>query len=424
MNAAAPSTTTESHAAYDAYRGYQARSLELNMQRGQPSSADFDLAVGILNSVGPQDLVTGSGIDVRNYPGGTAGLPEARTLFGRYLDVPAEQVLVWNNASLEVQAHTFTSMLLKGAGGKLPWTGTAPKVIVAVPGYDRHFTLLQSLGFELLSVAMQADGPDVDAVEALVASDDSIRGILFVPTYSNPGGETTSLAKARRLSALTASAADFTIFADDAYRVHHLSSTDRDEAVNFVDLVAAAGNPDGAYVFASTSKITYAGAGLGFVASSRANIAALGSWLGALSIGPNKIEQLRHVKFLEGYPGGLDGLMADHAALIAPKFAAVQEVLTEQLGGTGLASWNRPKGGYFVSVDTALPVADRVVALAEKVGVSLTPAGAAFPDGKDPNNSNIRLAPTRPELADVRLAMEVFTTCIKLASEEYEAGQR
>ncbi|MCW2522272.1 MAG: transcriptional regulator with domain and aminotransferase domain protein, partial [Frankiales bacterium] len=209
------------------------------------------------------------------------------------------------------------------------------------------------------------------------------------------------------------------VFADDAYRVHHLSATDRDTAVNFVDLAQAAGNPDRAFVFASTSKVTFAGAGLGFVASSVANIAALSAYLGALSIGPNKIEQLRHVRFLSSYPGGVAGLMAEHAALIAPKFAAVEEILSERLGGSGLATWSTPKGGYFISLDTALPIADRVVELADQAGVSLTPAGATYPEGKDPSNSNIRLAPTRPELAEVRLAMEVVATCVQLASAEY-----
>ena len=414
--ASSPATGTAARAAYETY---QARQLNLSMERGQPSTADFDLSSGLLSAVGPQDVVTDAGIDIRNYPGGTAGLAEVRALFGEYLDVPAEQVLVWNNASLEVQAHVFTQMLLEGPPSTGPWMGTAPTIIVTVPGYDRHFSLLQTLGYDLATVPMQADGPDVDAIESLVARNPRIRGLLFVPTYSNPGGETISAAKAQRLSALTAGR-NFTIFADDAYRVHHLSDADHDEPINFVELVAATGNPDGAFVFASTSKITFAGGGLGFVASSTANISRLGSWLGNLSIGPNKVEQLRHVKFLTSYPGGLSGLMTDHAALIAPKFAAVQDVLTEQLGGTGLASWTRPKGGYFVSVDTALPVADRVVELAAGVGVGLTPAGAAFPNGVDPHNRNIRLAPTRPTLDEVRLAMEVFAACVKLASEEYQ----
>ena len=418
--AAANSASTAGSDAQTVYDGYLAQNLELNMQRGQPSTADFDLSNAMLQNIGPGDITTQEGLDARNYSAGAEGLLEARTLFAQYLSVEPEQVLVWNNASLELQAHVFTKMLLKGHRGGSPWVGGQPTMVVAAPGYDRHFTLLEQLGFRLAVVDMQADGPDVDAIEALIASDPSVRGILFVPTYSNPGGETISLAKAQQLATLTSG--DFTIFADDAYRAHHLSADDRDEPVNLVELVAAAGNPDGAFVFASTSKITFAGAGLGFVASSAANIKDLAAHIGKLSIGPNKIEQLRHVTFLTGYPGGIDGLMAAHAALIAPKFAAVDDVLTAELGGTGLATWTTPKGGYFISLDTALPVADRVVALSKAAGVSLTPAGAAFPGSKDPRNTNIRLAPTRPELAEVVLAMRVVAACIKLASEQHQSA--
>ena len=411
-------TTSTGSAAQDAYAAFQAQKLDLNMQRGQPSSADFDLSDEMLQIVGPADLTTQAGLDARNYSVGATGLIEARTLFADYLAVAPDNVLVWNNASLELQAHVFTRLLLKGLPGGAPWVGTAPTIVVATPGYDRHFTLLAELGFRLATVDMQSDGPDLDAIEALVETDDSIRGILFVPTYSNPGGQTIAPAKAARLAALAAGPTGFTIFADDAYRAHHLSAAHRDKPVNFVELVAAAGNPDGAFVFASTSKITFAGAGLGFVASSEANIARLAGYLGKLSIGPNKIEQLRHAKFLRAYPGGIEGLMSAHAALIAPKFAAVDEVLSTELGDSGLATWTTPNGGYFISLDTALPVADRVIALAKDAGVSLTPAGAAFPDGKDPNNTNIRLAPTRPDLDEVLLAMRVVATCIKLASAQ------
>ncbi|UQX88039.1 hypothetical protein M6D93_17330 [Jatrophihabitans telluris] len=417
------SDASEASEAYDAYNAYKARGLKLNMQRGQPSDADFDLSNALLQAVGADDVVAAGGIDIRNYPGGVAGLAEARELFGDYLGLAAANVLVWNNASLELQGHVLTQMLLQGPRNRSPWAAHAPTIVVTTPGYDRHFTLLESLGFRLAMVDMQADGPDVQAIEALVERDPSVRGVLFVPTYSNPGGETISAAKAERLAALTASAADFTIFADDAYRAHHLSDTDRDTPVNFVELVAAAGNPDGAYVFASTSKITFSGAGLGFVGASETNIAHLSSYLFALSIGPNKIEQLRHVKFLSGYPGGIAGLMSAHAALIAPKFAAVEQILSSELGGTGLARWTSPKGGYFVSLDTTRPIADKVVELANGAGVSLTPAGSTFPPGRDETNTNIRLAPTRPELADVELAMRVVAVCIRLASEEYDAAQ-
>ena len=415
-----PSAAPNASAARQSYDAYVARGLSLNMQRGQPSDADFALSDGLLTAVTAEGLVTSGGVDVRNYPGGVAGLPEARQLFGDYLGLPAAQVLVWNNASLELQAHVLTKMLLRGAGSA-PWVDASPTVIVTTPGYDRHFTLLQALGYRLVTVDMQADGPDVEAIARIAGQDASVVGLLFVPTYSNPGGETISVEKAEQLAAMPTANAEFTIFADDAYRAHHLDPQHPDRVVNFVELCAAAGNPNRAWVFASTSKITYAGAGLGFVGTSPANIKALSDHLFALSIGPNKLEQLRHVNFLRSYPGGIDGLMAAHAALIAPKFAAVDEILTRELGATGLATWTSPAGGYFISLDTALPVADRVVELAAGAGVSLTPAGATFPGGLDPRNSNIRIAPTRPALADVQLAAEVMATCIKLASAEHAA---
>lgn len=413
----------------EVYEEYKSRGLKLNMQRGQPSDADFDLSRDLLLAVGPDDIVTPGGTDVRNYPGGVGGLAEARAAFAPYLNVSPDQIVVWNNASLELQAHVLTMMLLRGPrSGRAtepatPWFGTSPKIIVNAPGYDRHFTLLEQLGFGLVSVGMEPDGFDVEEIERIAKADPTVCGVLFVPTYSNPGGETLSEAKARRLVSLEAAHPEFRIFADDAYRVHHLSQDEQDTPVDLIGLAAEAGQPDRVFVFASTSKITFSGAGLGFVASSGGNIAHLNEYLSAISIGPNKIEQWRHVRFLQAYPGGLTGLMADHGALIAPKFAAVDEILTQRLGDSGLATWAKPRGGYFISLDTTHPVADRVVALAAAAGVSLTPAGATYPGGQDPNNSNIRLAPTRPELADVRLAMEVVAACIQLASEEYLAQQ-
>ncbi|WP_407538672.1 aminopeptidase [Deinococcus radiomollis] len=410
-------------AAREQYEAFKALGLKLNMQRGQPSDQDFDLSTGLLNAVGPHDTLTRSGQDIRNYSaGGVAGLPEARELFGALMNVSAEQTLVWNNASLELQGHVLTWALLKGLPSSTSsWATQNPQMIVTTPGYDRHFLLLQTLGFELLTVDMQPDGPDVEAIERLAQSSERVKGVLFVPTYSNPGGESISAAKAERLAAMKAAARDFTLFADDAYRVHHLYPENRDVAVNFVDLCAAAGNPDRAFVFSSTSKVTFAGAGLGFLASSAANVKALGGWLNAQSIGPNKVEQWRHVRFLEEYPGGVEGLMARHAEIIAPKFAAVDEVLSAELGRGGeLASWGTPKGGYFISLDTTLPVAKRVVELAAAAGVSLTPAGATYPGGHDPKNSNIRLAPTRPPADEVRQAMQVVAACIRLASEDHQ----
>ena len=411
--------TTPLAAARAAYDEFVALELKLNLQRGQPSDADFDLSDGLLTAVTP-GATTMDGIDLRNYPGGVAGLPSARALFGRYLGLDAANTVVWNNSSLELQALVLGFALLHGVPGSSGgWVHSRPKMVVTTPGYDRHFLLLATLGFELVTVGMEPDGPDVAAIEA-AAADPSVKGVLFVPTYSNPGGETISVAKAARLAGLEAAASDFTIFADDAYRAHHLGEPA--DTVNFVELCTAAGYPDRAFVFGSTSKITYASGGLGFVGTSAANVAWLVKLLGAQSIGPNKVEQARHVRFLEGYPGGVDGLMRAHAALIAPKFAMVDEVLSAELGTDGsLATCTTPRGGYFSSVFTAAPVAARVVELANAAGVSLTPAGATYPGGADPENRNIRLAPTRPPLDEVRTAMQVAAACIRLATEEYRA---
>jgi DNA-binding transcriptional MocR family regulator len=411
-----PTSLADARAHYDELA---ALGLRLDLQRGQPSDADFALSDGLLSAVSAGET-TMDGIDLRNYPGGVTGLPGARALFGRYLGTDAANVVVWNNSSLELQGLVLSAALLHGVrGSERGWVHDRPKLVVTVPGYDRHFLLLETLGFELVAVDMHPDGPDVAAIEA-AASDPRIKGVLFVPTYSNPGGETISADKARRLASLSAAADDFTIFADDAYRAHHLGEPDA--TVNLVELCARAGQPDRAFVFGSTSKITFASGGLGFVGTSTANVAWLSELLSAQSIGPNKVEQARHVRFIEGYPGGMDGLMRAHAALIAPKFAAVDEVLSAELGTDGtFATWTTPRGGYFSSLFTTEPVAARVVELANAAGVSLTPAGATYPGGIDPANRNIRLAPTRPPVDEVRTAMTVAAACVRLATQEYRA---
>ena len=403
------------------YEAIQARNLSLNMQRGQPSDADFDLSNAMLTIVDGTDTVTPSGIALRNYPGGQTGLPEARELFATVLGVQSDEMIVGNNASLKLMSNTLMWALLRGLkDSDRSWGQQSPKMIVTVPGYDRHFSLLDALGFEMVSVAITPDGPDMDAVEALAASDPAIKGITFVPTYSNPTGDTVSDEVVKRLASMKTAAPDFTIFADDAYRVHHLTD-DPAQPLNLLRACEAAGNPDRVYLFGSTSKITFAGAGIGFMASSIANVAYLTKLTGFQSIGPNKIEQYRHVKFITSYPGGLAGLMRDHAANLRPKFEAVQEVLRRELGDGRFATWTQPKGGYFVSLDTVCPVADRVVALAKGAGVALTPAGATYPFKQDPNNSNIRLSPSRPPVAEVTEAMEVVALCVKMATLEYNA---
>lgn len=402
---------------------YKAMNLQLNMQRGQPSDEDFDLSNPMLTIVDETDVVSPGGVALRNYPGGVAGLAEARALFGGMLGIRPEETIVGNNASLRLMSNTLMWALLRGLlHSEGPWIHQSPKLIVTVPGYDRHFALADALGFEMVLAPMTPDGPDMDKVEALAAADPSIKGLFFVPTYSNPTGDTVSDETVRRLAAMQTAAPDFTIFADDAYVVHHLTD-EPERPLNLVRACEAAGNPDRTYLFGSTSKITFAGAGIGFMGSSLANVTYLTKLMGYQSIGPNKIEQYRHVKFINSYPGGLAGLMRDHARILKPKFDAVQRALAKELAGTGLATWTNPKGGYFVSLDTTRPVADRVVALAKEAGVALTPAGATYPHNHDPHNSNIRLSPSRPPVEEVEQAMEIVGLCVKLASAEYDAAE-
>jgi aspartate/methionine/tyrosine aminotransferase len=392
--------------------------LNLNLTRGQPGDDNFDLSNAMLTIVDDQTLVTPGGVALRNYPGGMAGIREARELFGSVLGVTADETLVGNNSSLSLQGNALMWALLVGViGSPNPWRQGPAKFIVTVPGYDRHFTMLERLGIEMLPVPMTESGPNMDEVERLAANDASVKGLIFVPTYSNPTGDTVSDETVERLAKMKTAAPDFTIFADDAYVVHHLTD-DPPQPKNLLRACEAAGNPDRVLIFGSTSKITFAGAGVGFMGCSQANVAHFSKLLGTQSIGPNKIEQYRHVLFLRSVDGGVAGLMKQHAALLRPKFDAVQHALEATLGGLDLATWTKPLGGYFVSLDTKKPVADRVVALAKEAGVALTPAGATYPGGKDPNNANIRLAPTRPPLAEVEKAMEVVAVCVKLASEE------
>ena len=401
----------------------KSQGLALNIERGQPSDDDFNLANPMLTIVDAADLTTPSNVAIRNYPGGMAGLPEARALFGEMLGVRPEETIVGNNSSLKLMSNTLMWAMLRGLkDSPRPWVKEeTTKFIVTVPGYDRHFTMLEALGIEMVCVDMTPNGPDMDAIEAL-ALDPTVRGMAFVPTHSNPTGDTMSDETVRRLASMPTGAPDFTIFADDAYIVHFLTDEPGKRPYNLLRACEEAGNPDRVYLFGSTSKITFAGAGIGFMAASAANVKYIVKLMGTQFIGPNKVEQYRHVKFIRSYPGGLMGLMADHAALLRPKFQAVQDVLERELGGTGLATWSSPQGGYFVSLDTTKPVADRVIALAKEAGVALTPAGATYPHGHDPHNANIRLSPSRPPAAEVEKAMEVVALCVKLASAEYEAN--
>lgn len=403
----------------DQFDGYKALNLNLAMTRGQPADSNFDLSNAMFTMVSGEDTVTPSGIEIRNYPGGVAGLPEAREVFGNMLGIKPEETLLGTNASLMIMNQVLTWALLKGVNGSpRPWIQDNPKLIVTVPGYDRHFKLAQGLGYELVPVDMTPDGPDMDQVEKLAAEDASIKGIYFVPVYSNPTGESISDDNVRRMVSMKTAAPDFTILADNAYAVHHLDPNDKTVPLNFVRAAEEAGNPNRAILFGSTSKVTFASGGIGFMGTSVDNIAFFSKLFGLTTIGPNKIEQYRHVRFFQTIDGGIDGLMAQHAQIIKPKFDVVHKVLDKHLAGSGLATWSRPKGGYFISLDTTKPIASRVVELAKELGVALTPAGATYPGGVDPNNKNIRLAPTRPPVEEVEKAMEVVALCIKLASAE------
>ena len=390
------------------------RGLKLDLTRGKPSPHQLDLSDELLDVQRP--LVSADGTDLRNY-GGLQGLPELREIFSAALQVPAEQLLAAGNSSLELM-HDALAFALLGVlpGGERRWVDE-PEIafLCPVPGYDRHFGVCERLGVTMIPVPMTAEGPDMDVVERLV-EDPKVKGIWCVPKYSNPDGTVYSDETVRRLAAMTTAAPDFRIFWDNAYAVHHLT----DEPAEIADLLALCaehGNQDRAFVFGSTSKITFAGGGVGFFGSSPANVEW---WLGRTakrSIGPDKINQLRHVRFLRDAEG-LREHMRRHAALVRPKFDAVDKILSAELGGTGLATWTSPAGGYFISLQVPEGCARAVVAKAKEVGIALTPAGASHPYGDDPEDRLIRIAPTFPELPELETAITGLTTCVRLVAAE------
>ena len=404
------------------YETFRARGLKLDMTRGKPAPEQLDLANDLLAFPGNRDHFTEAGEDARNY-GGLQGLPEARVLFSSMLGAPADRIAVGDNSSLAMMHDCIVWALLKGVpGSPAPWSQTpALAFLCPVPGYDRHFAICEEYGIRMLPVPMTGEGPDMDAVEALVA-DPAVKGMWCVPKYSNPSGEVYSDEVARRLAAMKTGAPDFRLFWDNAYAVHHLTER-RHEIADILDLCENAGNPDRAFVFASTSKVTLAGGGLAFFASSPANLRWYLARASKRTIGPDKLNQIRHVRFLKD-EAGLHRHMEKHRALLAPKFAAVVNALETGLAEAGIARWTHPEGGYFISVDVMDGAARRVVALAKDAGLALTPAGATWPHGRDPHDRNLRLAPTYPPLADVRIASEGIAICILLAAIEKHCATR
>lgn len=401
------------------YGALKERGLKLDLTRGKPGADQLDLSNGLLGL--PTSYRDRSGTDVRNY-GGLDGLAEIREIFGELLGVDAASVVAGGNSSLTMMYQVLTWMLLKGGpDSPRPWSQEETvKFVCPVPGYDRHFTMLAELGIEMVTVPMTPDGPDVAAVRALIADDPSVKGLWLVPTYANPTGSVCTQEVAAELMAMPAAAPDFRIMWDNAYAVHHLTEEETKSA-DALGLAAASGHPNRPIVFASTSKITFAGAGVAALAASPENRAWFLQRLGFAAIGPDKVNQLRHVEFF-GDADGVRAHMRKHRDLIAPKFAAVEHALSSRLSGLGIAEWTVPTGGYFVNLDVADGTASRVVALAKEAGIALTPAGSAFPHGQDPRDRNIRLAPTFPVLAEVEAAMAGVAVCVELAALEQLAG--
>jgi DNA-binding transcriptional MocR family regulator len=404
----------DQQAVVSAYQSFKQQGLKLDMSRGKPAPEQLDLSNGLLGALG--DFKAADGSDTRNY-GGAVGLPEARALFAALLELPAAQVVVDGNSSLALMHDTLAFCMLHGAAGSEPWVRQGPiSFLCPVPGYDRHFAICEALGIRMINVPMDGNGPDMALVERLVAEDASIKGMWCVPKYSNPGGVVYSDEVVRRLAAMPTAAADFRLMWDDAYRFHHLGE-ERISITGVVDACAAAGHPDRAVVFASTSKVTLAGAGLAALASSPANIAWWTKHVSVRTIGSDKVNQLRHVRFLRDR-ANVEALMEQHRQILKPKFDAVLAQFSSLLDGVAEVSWTHPKGGYFIDLLTPPGKAKRTVELAKEAGITLTPAGAAFPYGKDPQDRHIRIAPSFPSLADINEAARGIALALRVAIGE------
>ncbi|MFH5209524.1 aminotransferase class I/II-fold pyridoxal phosphate-dependent enzyme [Antrihabitans sp. NCIMB 15449] len=398
------------------YTQLKSQKLTLDLTRGKPSSAQLDLSQDLLSLPGT-NFRAADGTDCRNY-GGLTGLPELRAIFGELLGIPVQNLYAAGNASLELMHDTVVYSLFAGTvDSPAPWANEpGRKFLCPSPGYDRHFAITEAYGFEMIAIPMNPDGPDVHAIEELVANDPSIKGLWAVPNYSNPTGVVYSEAVVKALVSMPTAAPDFRLYWDNAYAVHPLVEPAAPN-LDVLGMAAAAGNPNRPLVFASTSKITFAGAGVSFIGASEANLKWYVQHASKKTIGPDKVNQLRHAQFFQD-ADGVRAHMAKHREIMAPKFALVRDILEDRLGATKTASWTDPKGGYFISLDVLDGTAGRVVALAKEAGIALTPAGSAFPYGKDPDDRNIRLAPSLPPLDEVASAMDGVATCVLLAATE------
>ena len=399
------------------YGELKAKGLKLDMSRGKPGADQLDLTLDMLNTVKTaEDCFSANGTDCRNY-GILDGIPEAKKLFAEIFGVPAANVIVGGSSSLNLMYDEIARAMMFGvAGGKKPWGAQGKiKFLCPAPGYDRHFAICELMGIEMIAVPQTKDGPDMDVIEKYVSEDESVKGVWCVPKYSNPEGTVCSAETVRRFAALKPKADDFRIFWDNAYAVHDLY--DFIELPNLFELCKEYGNENLALMFTSTSKISFAGAGVAAMAASDANIAKTKKSMGIQTIGADKINQLRHAKYF----GDLEGVkehMKKHAAILRPKFETVLDAFKSELGSRGIAEWSDPKGGYFISLNVLPGCAKRVYELAKEVGVTLTPAGAPFPYGVDPEDKNLRIAPSYPPVSELKDAVGILCLCVRIASLE------
>lgn len=398
------------------YAKAQAKGLKLDMSRGKPAATQLDMTMDMMDVLNAEsDLTTEAGTDCRNY-GVLDGIPEAKKLMADMIGVSPENVIVCGNASLSIMYDTVSRSMTHGVLGSTPWCKLEKvKFLCPVPGYDRHFAITEHFGIEMVNVPMTEDGPDMDLVEQLVQTDETVKGIWCVPKYSNPQGISYSDETVKRFAALKPAAGDFRIFWDNAYVVHHLYDDKQDELLDILSECEKAGNPDMVYEFCSTSKVSFAGAGIAAVASSVANLEWIKKSMTIQTIGYDKVNQLRHVRYFKDMDG-IKAHMRKQAELLRPKFEAVIQVLEQELGGLEIGSWVKPNGGYFIAFETLEGCAGDVITKCREAGVVLTKAGAPFPYGKDPKDSVIRIAPSYPTPEELAEATDLFVLCVKLVS--------
>ena len=400
------------------YEEAKAKGLKLDMSRGKPAASQLDMEMDFMNVLNADSILkTEAGVDCRNY-GIMDGIPEARKLIGDVLGVSADNVIVFGNASLNIMYDTVARSEIFGVMGETPWCKLDKvKFLCPVPGYDRHFAITEQFGIEMINVPMTEDGPDMDMVEELVNTDPAVKGIWCVPKYSNPQGYTYSDETVKRFAALKPAAKDFRIYWDNAYVIHDLYEEKKDALLDIISECEKAGNPDMVYEFCSTSKVTFPGSGIAALAASKANLDFIKKFMTIQTIGYDKVNQLRHVRYFKDAEG-MKAHMMKHAAIMRPKFEAVFHVLESELNGLGIGSWTEPKGGYFISFDALEGCAKKIVEKCKEAGVVLTGAGATYPYKKDPKDSNIRLAPSFPTPEELAMATDLFVLCVKIVSVE------